>query len=187
MIKLSDKAKNIKRRLKNLPKIVGDKLKSTAKTWAYMVVKEFKDGINKGSFKLEPLKDGTIVRKKAMGYPKPSRPLYGLGEGDRSYQNCLIVVQRGKAFSVEPSKKYHHSAKNKGKKVKLDLLFKVHEYGARIKNAFGKGIVVTIPPRPARRLAYEKVLLKLAKREVPAARKEILNYVKKGTPMSGDK
>lgn len=179
----------IVKRIQRLPKIALDMIRTSARGDAETLVGYFHDGIKDDEFGLLPLKDATISRKEAQGLDQPETPLYGLGDEfiQGTYCNMMeVVCDEGKRkYLVKPRDDYHYSVKKDGNitrdKIKLSDLFIVHEYGCTIANGFGKGILIRIPPRPALRYAYEKIMLE-KKRHDPAkpVRDAIRAYIKTG-------
>jgi len=185
--KFSKHFEAVKSRVRRLPKMMIGHLKAHARKDANGVIEEFKDGIANDSLRLERLRPATIESKERHGLGQPTTPLFGLGlEDRRSYVNMLHVRKVAeRMYVVRPKPGYHHGKTEPGdppkKAVKLKDLFDVHEYGALIANAFGKGIVVRIPPRPALRFAYKKYIRRRA-REDPAVkvRAAIARFVNAG-------
>lgn len=177
----------VRSRVRRLPKLMISQMKAHARKDANGVIKEFHDGIKNDSLRLQRLKPATIESKERRGLMQPETPLYALGlEDKRSYVNMLHVRKVGdRMYVVRPKHGYHHGKRWPGdepkQKIKLKDLFDVHEYGAVINNAFGKGIMVRIPPRPALRYAYKKYIRRRA-REDPAVavRIAIAKYIKAG-------
>ena len=177
-------------RIRRLPKMATDLIEASAKHDAEALVKTFHDGIKGRKLGLLPLKDATISRKEAMGLDRPESPLYGLGDDfiEGTYSNMMEVTrdQSARRFVVRPKDGYHYRlvAKKDGQgvvrdKIKLRDLFIVHEYGTTISNGFGRGILIRIPPRPAFRYAYDKLMDQKRRRD-PAkeVRKAIASYVR---------
>jgi hypothetical protein len=152
-------------RIARLPKLYAKAAEAGARYMAEELVRNFHDGIVDDTLGLEPLRPRTVSRKGALGYDEPGTPLYGMGdaESERSYANMMRISRKGTKFVVRPSRALHWS-----KKVPLSTMFRVHEYGATITDGFGKGIFIRIPPRPAFRYAYDKLMRRLERRD-PAA------------------
>ena len=155
----------VARRIHELPKMAITIIEMYAQGQARALRSTFHDGIKSRSFGLYPLKDATIAHKDAVGMEKPDTPLYGLGdETEDSYANMMEVVkdESKRVFYVRPRDEYHEVLAPDGSIVKsrfkLKDLFMVHEYGCTIANGFGKGILIRIPPRPAMRQAYKKIM-----------------------------
>lgn len=146
------------KRIKRLPKLVGNIADTTAKKDATGIIEDFKNGIRKNNFGLKVLQDITIKRKRALGYSKPTTPLYGAGDDvTETYIDMFIVKKLKKGYRITPRWKMHHSGN-----VELRILFYVHENGAIINN--GKALI-RIPPRPAFRMAFQRYLRRKQKRE----------------------
>lgn len=146
-----------KKRIQRLPQFLGNAVRAQAKRDAVGVIKEFQDGIEDNSFRLEKLKPATVKQKRRRGYRRPKTPLYGLGEGKRAYRNMLIIRTRGKNYVVRPSTRRHHISQ-----LRLNELFIIHEMGATIRRG---GKYTRIPPRPTFLKAYQRHLRKRAKLE----------------------
>jgi len=157
-----------RKRIKRLPEYYIRLLEALIKKDALGVIKAFQEGIRNKTFNMRPLQEKTIKRKISKGMPKPDTPLYGWGDmEEKSYINMLRLrrYQTGNKimWKVRPSKAMHHS-----KKIRLDWLFDVHEYGTIIMQWRGGNLVIIrIPPRPALFLAYRRYLIK-KRREEPA-------------------
>jgi len=158
-VKYSNSFKAKQMRIKNLPKLKDDVFMSMTKRNARLFNKNFKEGIKQNSFKLEKLADGTIIRKRQLGMELPETPLYGKGDDRKkdSYINMLRIRKLKNGWKITISKQMHWS-----KKIKLDYLYNIHEFGALIKRGNG---IVRIPARPAYQKAYEMTLKQLAKLE----------------------
>jgi hypothetical protein len=151
--------KKIKERLKKADWHYRTFLDAYTKKNAADIIDIFSKGIQDDSFDLKRLKPETIKRKKKLGYSRPENPLAGLGGKDkRSYKNMMIFRKLKNGYRVEPSKRYHHSGK-----VKLSVLFRVHEYGCLIKRG---NSVIKIPKRPALERAVERFKQKRGNIEV---------------------
>lgn len=178
----------IYKRIQRLPKFALDAIENCAKGKAESLTTLFHDGIKENTLGLLPLKDTTIDTKEAMGFEQPDTPLYGLGDdADNSYANMMDVVkdEAGKRWTVKPRDAKHQIQLPDGSVVDSNFmlkdLFKVHEYGCTITNGFGKGIFIRIPPRPAFRYAYEKLMLLISKKD-PAkkVRDAVTRFVRSG-------
>lgn len=185
--KFSKHYEAVRSRVRRLPKLMIKQMEAHARKDANAVIKEFRDGISNDGLMLRRLRPLTIESKTRRGLGEPTFPLYALGLGNsRSYVNMLHVKKVGdRMYVVRPRPGYHHGKRWPGdqakKQIKLKDLFDVHEYGAVINNAFGRGIVVRIPPRPALRFAYKKYIRRRA-REDPAVavRVAIAKYIRAG-------
>jgi len=170
-------------RIRRLPVLVAKGADSLIKKRASDLVKYFHDGIKGGTFRLKPLTTASIAAKQSRGYEQPQTALYGLGDEDpkRTYANMMEVKKstsgRKITYTVRPSSRKHHSSK-----LRLRDLFVVHEYGAIINNAFGvAGMVVRIPPRPAFRYAYRKLMREIASQDPSKTVKQAcVRYVRRG-------
>jgi len=161
-------------RIKNLPKWMIDFAKAQVKRDAINLIKEFKEGLIKNNFRLDPLKPATIRQKEKMNYPAPKRPLYGIGEDEpRSYMNMLRIRELKYGFKVYPSWAKHHKSD-----LKLRTLLEIHEYGKTFENK--GGTLTVIPPRPAFRKAYERLLKKRKKLETEKVRRELNRFINQG-------
>jgi len=185
--KFSKHYEAVKTRVRRLPKLMISQMKAHARRDANGVIKEFRDGISNDALMLRRLRPLTIESKARRALESPETPLYGLGMEDRrSYVNMLHVKKVGdRMYVVRPKPGYHHGKRWPGdqakKQIKLKDLFDVHEYGAVINNAFGRGIVVRIPPRPALRFAYKKYIRRRARQDpAVAVRVAIAKYVRMG-------
>lgn len=179
-------------RIRRLPKLMSDYAETSARRDAEALVKDFHDGIMKNRLGLVPLQDATVSRKSAMGFESPDSPLYGLGDEfmQGTYANMMEVRKDSSAmrYVVAPRDGYHYEVLDgdggrrivRGK-IKLRKLFLIHEYGCTISNGFGRGIVIRIPPRPAFRYAYDR-LMNRKRRADPSGdvRKAIGRYVRAG-------
>ena len=159
--------------IKRLPKLVAKATFDDGRKAAAQVIANFQDGIKMNNFHLRPLKPGTVKGKRRMQMTRPKVPLYGLGEENKdSYVNALFVaVHQGKTrttYVIGASSRKHHppvriarSGKRKlarskaSKQLPLSKLIRIHEHGAFIRH--GKGVII-IPPRPAVRMAWERML-----------------------------
>lgn len=159
--KFSDNFKAVRSRIKRLPKLVNNALDAQTKKDIINVINEYKEGIKRNNFNLEALKDSTKKAKKRAGLPKPNTPLYGKGESRKnSLINALSFRKIKNGYRLYRRKAKHHSAD-----LTLDVLLSIHENGAIIKNGFGKGIFIRIPPRPVVDKAIVRMLQKKKKRD----------------------
>ena len=132
-----------RKRIQRLPKIMLKVADTTTKKDAIGLIRVFREGIIRNSFRLKALGGKTIARKTAKGLPKPKTPLYAFGElEDKSYLNMMRIRRLKKGYRVAPSWARHHESQ-----LKLRDLFIVHEYGTVIIKK--DGTVIRIPPRPA--------------------------------------
>lgn len=167
-VKYSNSYRAKKRRIKNIPRFSGDAVYGMLKRDANRLIEIFHDGIKNDDFNLEYLKDSTVQNKEYKGYSQPETPLYGAGDDseDRSYVNMLRIRQLKNGWKIYPSRALHHEAR-----IPLNVLFKIHEFGAKITTK--NGSIIQIPPRPALLLAYKALL-----RETKQSKKETSKDVK---------
>ncbi len=182
----------VRKRIQRLPKIGTEINDFQAKRLAIELINIFQEGIRNRSFRLEPLKQPTIQRKRDLGYKRPRTPLYGKGdEEDNSYINILGIRKlKGRGYRVAPRRAREHDAD-----IKLEDLFQVHEFGATIavtpkSRAFLHYIgihlkkettVIRIPPRPALFLATRRQLIRMRRRDpTPEVRKALTEFVNEG-------
>ncbi len=151
---------NVRRRMERLPELLGPVMKAKCKRDAKKLVKYYHDGIKDRQLRLKPLKDATIKAKRNARYPSPETPLYASGAEDQMIlANALEVVEKSKSFVVQVKNKNHYQGADSTRKpVKLRVLFEAHEYGVTISNGFGRGILIRLEPRPARRYAYNRLM-----------------------------
>ena len=134
----------IKSRIRRLPKLVNNVMDASVKRDITNVITEYKAGIKRNNFNLEVLKPRTVRKKQRKGYPKPRNPLYGMGESQKnSLINALAFRKIKNGYRLYRRRAKHHEAN-----LPLNVLLAIHEHGAIIKNGFGKGILIRIPPRP---------------------------------------
>lgn len=153
--------KNLKRvvstldkRFNKLPEYYNNIMLAKRKYDAVLIKRTFARGIENDWFGLKRLRPETINQKRRKGFSSPEVPLLGKGgSSDRSYKNLFIIRKVKNGYTIKPSQKIHHSGK-----VKLAVLYKVHEYGKTIDT--GRATIV-IPQRPAGRES-----LKMARRDI---------------------
>jgi len=151
MITFSQKYKAVQARIRKVPRLAEDVASLMRKGDAYDLVMYWRNGIKNKGLRLATLKPATVARKRKLGYPNPTAPLYGLGESaPDTYVKGMRVWRKKNGWTVHMMRRRHVKAD-----VTLDVLFQVHEHGAVIDT--GKA-VVRIPARPAMRRAYEKVI-----------------------------
>lgn len=163
------------KRIERLPQFMEEMIRALRKKDAYTMIREFHRGIKMDSFGLTRLKEGTIKRKRALGYQYPEVPLYGKGdeERERSYINLLRVQKLKNGYKVFPSKMKHHTAD-----MRLLDLFRVHEFGTTIHRGT---TLIRIPSRPAFFLAFQRALGKLKKEEnTKMVKNAIVSLVREG-------
>lgn len=166
-IKFSDSYQAKIKRIRRLPKLVGQAADTSTKRDVEGIIEDFQDGIRKNNFPLARLKYSTIKGKQKKGYSKPSTPLYGAGDSeDNSYINIFIIKKLKKGYRIIPRWALHHEAG-----IPLRTLFFIHENGAIINN--GKTLI-RIPPRPAFRKAFQRYLRKREKAETSKDVKEAI-------------
>ena len=164
----SQKTSAIKARIKRLPKICVDHIKSARKRDANEFIAYWKSGILNNEFKLTPLADSTVARKIRLGMAKPQNPLYGLGfEGAHTYIKGMRIFRTKDGYVVRMTGKHHDS------KIDNHTLLLIHEYGCTLKNG-GR-----IPARPAMHEAYKRVLKDIKKRD-SAMKGKINAYLRSG-------
>lgn len=166
---------SVQKRLDRLPQNTINLIFSLLKRDSLKLVNNFREGIKQNSFRLERLKDGTIQRKRRLGYERPRTPLYGKGDEkrDKSYMNLLRIRKLKNGYKVYPSIAKHYSGR-----INLRLLFYVHEFGTIIKRG---NSMIRIPPRPALLKAYNRYLRSIKKDEKSkTVRKAINKYIRDG-------
>ena len=177
--KFSNNYQAIQSRIRRLPKMYGDTLEAVQKGDANRLVVLFREGVLMRQLRLRPLKEETIRRKARQGKPAPETPLHGMGElEENSYANMMHVVEekvgKGKRWRVLPREDQHHESE-----LTLRALFDVHEFGAVIIGAHGQ--FIRIPPRPAMRYAFRKLMRERANRDTnTAVRDAISRFVQRG-------
>lgn len=175
-VKYSNTYEAKKKRIQRLPEFTNDIMFGVIKKNAVMLIEEFKKGIRKNDFGLEPLKDKTVASKKRQGLKKPNNPLYGKGDERQkdSYMNMLRIRKLKRGWKVYPSWGKHWNSD-----LKLRDLFTVHEFGTKI--VLKNGTIIQIPPRPAFLLAYRRMMSKRysdkkeTSKEVKNAMKDFIN------------
>ena len=194
-----------RKRIQRLPKFMTKIADTTSKKDAIGLIRVFREGIKKNSFRLKTLHPQTVENKNEKGLSRPRTPLYALGdEEENSYINMLRIRRLKRGYRVAPSRAKHHESQ-----LKLKDLFVVHEFGTVI-NVTPKmraylhyiGIhlkagtnVIRIPPRPAFFYAFRRYMAQKKKMDIaPEVKKAMANYVmtgkenllKKITERSGD-
>lgn len=157
-VKFSGSYQAKQKRIKALPVLMEKAVSGLTKKDLLGIKKDFHDGIKNNTLRLEKLAEITIESKRKKGFSKPTAPLYGKGDDaqERSYMNMLNISKRGNSWVLYPSNRMHWSGK-----IKLSDLFKIHEYGAVVKQKRGdKNILIRIPPRPALLLSYRRYLIR---------------------------
>jgi hypothetical protein len=177
-INLSSNINAIQQRINRLPVYADKYIDSKRKRDCKQIIDIFSNGIKNNTLGLEPLTLNTVKNKTSQGDPKPKNPLYGQGElqKDRAFYNMLRIKRIKRGWKVVPSQALHYS-----KKIKLSDLLDIHEKGCMIKNGFGKGILIRIPPRPALNRSYNKFMNKYKKIDnIPEMKKAVNEYIRNG-------
>lgn len=173
--KFSSHFKAVQSRLRRLPKLVNDAMDSSIQRDVKNVIEEFQKGIRRNNFNLEALSPRTVRKKKSQGMPKPTTPLYGMGDSKKnSLINALAFRKIKNGYRL-----YRRRAKHWKADLPLNVLLAIHENGAIIENGFGRGILIRIPPRPVVDLAIKRMLGKKKKgepsREIRKAINQLIN------------
>jgi hypothetical protein len=173
-IKLSKKAKFIEKSIDKLPEFYRNYLIAVRKTDADKFIDQFKKNLRHNCLSIEPLSPITIDGKEREGKPKPSTPLYGLGDtNNKTYINMFLLRKLKNGWKAYPRWAKHHEAD-----LSLRQLFEIHEYGRTIKR--GEKFI-RIPPRPIAWLTYRKNLLEMKKKKSSKEfKKAITEYINKG-------
>lgn len=177
-VNFSNNYLRIMREFPVLPKRCDPVFESALKRDALRTIREFKEGIKKNSMGLVRLKDGTIERKRKMGYDHPTYPLYGKGDDQKlnSYVNMLRIHKKRNGFVVHPAKDMHWSGN-----ITLRKLWDVHEHGRIIKRGNG---FIRIPARPALTKAFNRAMKQRQMSETKKIIKTaIVLYLVKKNPM----
>lgn len=170
---LSKNFEAVRSRIRRLPRLVNNAFDSSTKKDVENVIKEYKKGIKRNNFNLEPLKAATVMQKRGKGLPKPTTPLYGKGElEDNSLINALAYRKIKNGYRL-----YRRRAKHYEADLPLNVLLAIHEQGALIKNGFGRGILIRIPPRPVVDKAIIRVLQKKKKGEPTSKVRKAINQL----------
>jgi hypothetical protein len=185
-LRLSEKIKAIQARIKKLPVLLNGKLSAKQKRNAELFIKLFTSGIRENEFGLKKLHPVTIARKQDAGYSRPTTPLYGAGDSEaNSLLNVFAIKKLRNGWQVYPRWAKHHDSD-----LQLRHLLSIHENGALIsvtdrmrKFLHYIGIhlrkdttIIRIPPRPAQRKAYEKLLKQISSDE---PEKDVKRIIKK--------
>jgi hypothetical protein len=178
-VTFSDKYHAKRKRISSLPKLMERAVSGLTKKDLIGINKIFHDGIKNNTLRLEKLAEITINSKRKKGFSKPTAPLYGKGDDaeKRSYANMMNITKQGDSWVLKPSTRMHWSGK-----IKLSDLFKIHEYGAIVRQTRGETeVLIRIPPRPALLLSYRRYLINKRKdkkeqsREVRQAMTDYIN------------
>lgn len=190
-IKFSQKYKNVKRRLKKLPKLFETTADSILKKDTIGFLNEFKEGLRNDNFGLRRLNRISKIEKEKKGYSKVSTPLYGAGDSTKnSYINAFRLKKIKKGYRVYLSNAKHHEAN-----LSLKVLFRIHEEGCLIKvtprmrkflHYLGIHLketttIIRIPPRPTRIKTFKRWLEKrLINEDVKKTKRIIAEYINTG-------
>jgi hypothetical protein len=161
-------------RIKKLPLMLNDVMQSFTKKDANDFIKIFQDGIKQNSLGLKELNRMTVMSKREMGLSRPDSPLYAKGEETKnSLINAHYIKKIKNGYAVKLREARHHNLTNPKSNITLKKLMMIHEHGATIKVtnsmrwALGLGYnlwlkkttaQLRIPPRPARKKAYIKLM-----------------------------
>ena len=161
--------RSIAQRLRYFPKFIQELKIQASKSHLINLKKTIVDGLLKANLVSPPLKPKTIETKKRQGKPRIKTPLIGWGlYVDNSMINGLKIINKGKKFFLTPVGNHYSGESQK-------LIWAVHEFGAIVKNAFGKNITVRIPPRLPLRRGKQRYLKSQMKEKV---NKDIVNNIK---------
>ncbi len=177
----------VRSRIRRLPRLGIELMEAGARGACLAVRDRFQEGLERDDLRLRRLKPRTVASKEARGLDRPEHPLYALGlDEPDSYANSQEVAKVGEhRWVLRTRDVWHHGKRRPGdreqRRIRLSDLFDVHEYGVTITNGFGRGVLIRIPARPARRYAYRRVARGLQKRETAyAARRAMARYVRQG-------
>jgi hypothetical protein len=173
-IKFTQQYKDKIKRIKKAPGITKRYIDSMLHELATEYIEIFQDGVRKNKFHLEKLKPATIAAKKIKGYKKPRTPLYGKGDDhNKSLINALLIKKIKDGWSVYARWSKHHEAN-----MQIRQLLYLHENGCIIKRGT---TMIRIPPRPALKLAYSKLMRDFNKGQEAKKIKELLTtYIQTG-------
>ena len=167
-----------RKRIQRLPKFMTEIANTNSKKDAIGLIRVFREGIKKNSFRLKTLQPKTVERKRGKGLTRPKTPLYALGEEEEnSYINMLRIRRLKKGYRVAPSRAKHHESQ-----LKLKDLFVVHEFGTVIRQTRGNNeILIRIPPRPAFFYAFRRYMAQKKKIYIaPEIKKAMAHFVMTG-------
>lgn len=197
-VKFSSHFEAVRSRIRRLPNLIISAGQSILKKDVVGIIEEYKNGIRRNNFKLERLSSFTVMRKKELGMPKPTTPLYGLGDSNKnSLINALMYKKIKNGWKIVRRKAKHYKAK-----LTLDKLLAIHENGALIKvtprmraylHSIGMHLskntqIIRIPPRPVLDKAIQRHLRKKERKEnVARVRGAIRNLIKTGSQSEFDK
>ncbi len=168
------------RQIKKLPQYSLEVIKTATKKAAVAVVKEWQDGLKKNALRLDKLQPETIKRKRSLGLPFPSYPLYGAGDTkENSLYNALRITDKNKKGVIQVvGRKAKHW---KAKKLTLAHLLAIHEFGVTIIPKGENPVPIILPPRPALKNSWEKVLRRISKEtDIKQVKKAITDMIKTG-------
>jgi hypothetical protein len=161
--------RSLAQKLRYFPKNIKGVSVEASKAHAVGVKDTIKTGLLQMNLVTPPLKPSTLEIKKRQGKPRIKTPLVGWGlQRIDSMINGLKVIKRNGKYRLSPDGT-HYSGKRQA------LIWSVHEYGAIITNAFGKGITVRIPPRFPLRKGVQRYLRSQAKN---TTNKELAKFLK---------
>ncbi|MBD5584146.1 MAG: hypothetical protein HDQ88_03620 [Clostridia bacterium] len=167
-MKYSDRVAAVNARIKRLPRLYEDYIKSSRDRDADKYIGYWKSGILNNEYKLTPLKPETVVRKMKQGCARPTSPLYGLGlEGAHTFIKGMRKFRTSEGYVVRMTGKHHDS------EIDNHALLLIHEYG------LGNN-----PKRPAMHKSYARVLEDI-KRDDRAMVKTINQYIRNGKWRNG--
>lgn len=167
-MRYSDKVAAINARIRRLPRLYEDYIKSSRDRDADRFIGYWKSGILNNEYKLTPLKAETVARKVRQGCARPNNPLYGLGEeGAHTYIKGMRKFRTKDGYVVRMTGKHHDS------KVDNHALLLIHEYG------LGNN-----PKRPVMHESYKRTLEHIVT-EDKAMVKTINEYLRNGKWKNG--
>lgn len=170
-----------KGRLQKVPGLMDQVRNVDGRRFAAQYILEYQDGLRRRRLRLKPLAKGTLASKKRMAFRYPRSPLVAMGDEDRDALINAMEIRAVKVksvgrtvFLIGPSRRLHHRpveatesgghrlARAGKKGPPLYKLLAWHERGIVIRNGFGRGIRIVIPPRPAARNAWKVTKAKLS-------------------------
>jgi len=181
-----------KRRIQELPTMMNNIMYGLRKKDAALLISYFHSGIKNEKFSLLRLHPFTVERKEGFGYKLPETPLYGKGDDAKlkAYVNMLRMRKIHNGWKVFGSLGRHHKSN-----LTLRHLLNIHEAGITIKvtakmrkflhraglHLKADTTVIRIPPRPAFKMACDKIERTIKNRNDAAKiKKEIATYIKYG-------
>ena len=157
----------ITRRINSLPEYYMKEVKTILKKDAELFIIEFEKGLLKNTLGLLALKPNTVKQKIRKKYRKPKTPLAGKEKtAQDSYVNALELRATATGWVIRVRDGKHHSG------LSFRHLFAIHDNGCTIKRKIKtkvgrktktKTITIIIPPRNARKAAYQKALRKISR------------------------